>query len=543
MGSINVYDDGSQSWGGIATGMAGAITGAPAKAAAFTHTIETIKDQRIKREREQQLWDAANAAAANVNAATLPAAVAPREYTAADISTPAVLDAPLSVTDRTSGLRGGADVPNGMFTDPRELAKAEADRRLAVAGQKAAILADPKQWAQQTAYGNVASAGVPESAMERAKLDFLAGKGMPTHLGTDESKSPLKNFNELDPTTNQPTGRQVSATKAPGVNWVLGSPRGLTPDNPIESAPIAQNNFNQLAAKIQAKIAAGQPISDVELNAARATRDNGWQKEIKIEKDGETGKYLPIVTYKIPPPTAGPSAALMQLLDSIDGRPAGAGATPAAPGAPGAPGAAAAPAGSPLVQLQPTIGTGDVNPVVQRYMHNPVVVSIENAKNGYSSFLGNVNNNDPAADLSLVIGAAKILDPPSVVREGEVENVRKTGGVMDKYIGMINQAATGESGLTREVRAQLWNMVNEKLKLDVANAKAIREQHLVQLSDRNVTDPNKYLPPLPEVIPVDWNKISNYTVRDQRPDTAPVPVTAPSAPSSRRSADDILNGR
>jgi len=37
--------------------------------------------------------------------------VDPRPYTAADISNPAVLDAPLSVTDKTSGIRGGADVP------------------------------------------------------------------------------------------------------------------------------------------------------------------------------------------------------------------------------------------------------------------------------------------------------------------------------------------------------------------------------------------------------------------------------------------------
>jgi hypothetical protein len=549
MGSMNVYDDGSQSYGSIGSSIASAITGAPAKAAAFTHMIETIKDQRIARERAQTQWDATLGAANSVDAAT-PQAVAP--------TSTMTVPGPY-VGDPASDPGVTRDLPTAdlTYTDPIKQKLAEDQRKLAVAGQRATVLADPKQWAQQNAYGTVAAAGVPTDPYARARLDFLAGKGMPTHIGTDESKSPVKNWVPVNE-KGEAIGQIVSSSVKPPGNYALSTAVSPTPPNPIESVPIAQNNFNQLAEKIQAKIAAGQPVSDVELNAARAMRDGGWQKEIKIEKNQETGQYMPLIVYKIPPPTAGPAAGLMQLLDSIDGRSAA--AAPAVPPAvpPTATGAGAAtppvpavvpptapaPAtGSPLVQLQPSIGPGEVNPVAQRYLHNPVIVSMENAKNGYSSFIGNVNNNDPAADLALVIGAAKVLDPPSVVREGEVENVKKTGGIMDKYIGMINQAATGESGLTKEVRAQLWNMVNEKLKLDVANAKAIREQHLVQLSERNIQNPDKYLPPLPDIIPVDWNKISNYTIRNQRPGTDPAPITAPSAPTARRSADDILSGR
>jgi len=44
MGSMNVYDDGSQSWGSIGSGFASAIMNAPQKAAQNTHLIETIRD-------------------------------------------------------------------------------------------------------------------------------------------------------------------------------------------------------------------------------------------------------------------------------------------------------------------------------------------------------------------------------------------------------------------------------------------------------------------------------------------------------------------
>jgi len=518
MGSMNVYDDGSQSWGSIGSGFASAIMNAPAKAAAQQHTIETIKDQRIKREREQIQWDAALAAANAVPAAT-PAAVAP----------PSTMTVPGPyVGDPASDPGVTRDLPTADVTyiDPRAQTLAEAQRKLAISGQQATVITDPKQWAPQMAYGTVAAAGVPDSAKERARLDFLAGKGMPTHLGVDESKSPLKNFNELDPTTNQPTGRQVSANKAPGPNWVLGSARSLTPDNPIESVPIAQNNFHQLADKIQAQIAAGQPVSDVDLNAARIRRDAGWQKEIKIEKNAETGQLMPIVTYKIPPPTSGPAAGLMQLLDSIDGRPAAAapppppppppdaagGAAAAVPPAPAAvPPAPAAPAGSPLIQVQPSVGPGDVPAVVKRYTDIRQVDNLAQAASGYNSMVANMPFDNAASDLAIIIGAAKTLDPPSVVRNEEGKNVSKTVSVLDQFEGMLNRA-TGGAGLNKQARAQIWNMVQSKLQRDRDEVASIREQHAVQIKQRNA-DPEAYLPKIPELVPVD-NAIINSKAID-----------------------------
>lgn len=56
-------------------------------------------------------------------------------------------------------------------------------------------------------------------------------------------------------------------------------------------------------------------------------------------------------------------------------------------------------------------------------------------------------NGSPAAQLAGIFKFMKSLDPTSVVREGEQNMARSTGGPMDKFVGMINNAV-GEGGLT-----------------------------------------------------------------------------------------------
>ena len=534
MGSMNVYDDGSQSWGSIGSGFASAIMAAPAKAAAQQHMIETIKDQRIKRDRDQQLWDAALGAANNVDAAT-PAAVAP----------PSTMTVPGPyVGDPASDPGVTRDLPTAdvTYTDPRAQALADSQRKLAVTGQRAAILADPKQWAQQTAYGTVAAAGVPDSAKERARLDFLAGKGMPTHLGVDESKSPVKNWNELDPTTNQPTGRQVSSTKQPGPNFVLGSARSLTPDNTIESVPIAQNNFNRLADKIMRDAAAGKTPDEADLLNAIKLRDAGWQSEIKLERDANTQKLVPVTVPKTPPPTEGAAGYLFQVLKDRETRlrgPDAAGAGAAAAGAGAAAPAAVAPA--PAADASGiTVGTpimpGTAQHVVKRYMDQPVIDYMEKSKSGYSSVVSAMPQDNKAADIAIVNGASKVIDPPGVVRPTEAAAVEKTQGALDQLAGMMSSIAGG-ARLTKTGRYQIWNMINEKMKSDMENARAIREQHMVQLREAGFTPEQaaQYLPALPTIAEVNPDIINSIKTPDfgDTSTTTPSPTTTAPPPRPR----------
>lgn len=543
MGSEYVQDP---FWGNWATGLAKSISAAPGVALNNAQTVEQIWALREKRARDTETWDAAKRTA-DAYGNAIPEASVP----------------PIIIPQEGPVQPGEDPLPSSSVIDPRALAAAQADRQLAITGGRASILADPKQWAPQRAYGQIATAGVPLDPRERAKWQFMTTGRFPT---SDETKlQGATNFTIYD--ANGPTGRTYSTRN--GVTTLEGVPisslydprKGETAlesgaakierSNPIENTQIAQNNFNQLAEQLQQKIAANQPLSDRELNAARMMRDTGWSKKVKVVTDPATGRRMPESAYDIEPPTAGAAGWLFDLLDDIDGTRRPQAAPPASPfPPPPAPGTAQAPlptmteqppitppapaapaptapaaSGRPLVTAGPAYGTGDPQPVVTSYRQQPVIVAIENAKSGYSSLLGNIANNDKSADLAIIVGAAKVLDPPSVVREGEVENVRKTGGIMDQFIGMI-QGAKGESGLSLQVRAQLWQMVNDKLKLDADNARAVREQHAVQLRQRNV-DPETYLPPLPEIVPVDPKRIST-----QRIDTTGARRTvAPGAPA------------
>jgi len=53
-------------------------------------------------------------------------------------------------------------------------------------------------------------------------------------------------------------------------------------------------------------------------------------------------------------------------------------------------------------------------------------------------------NNSPAGDIALVYGFMKVLDPGSVVREGEFATAQNAGGVSDTVRNMYNKALSGE---------------------------------------------------------------------------------------------------
>lgn len=65
-----------------------------------------------------------------------------------------------------------------------------------------------------------------------------------------------------------------------------------------------------------------------------------------------------------------------------------------------------------------------------------------------------INTNTRAADLDMVFAFAKLLDPNSVVREGEQITLSKTGGMFDTVQGWINSLAGGQR-LTPDVRQNI----------------------------------------------------------------------------------------
>lgn len=97
---------------------------------------------------------------------------------------------------------------------------------------------------------------------------------------------------------------------------------------------------------------------------------------------------------------------------------------------------------------------------------------------------------DATGDLSLVIGYMKMLDPGSVVREGEQLMVKKTTGVPNMVWNYFNQLKTGETldpDQRKKVRAQAEELYKAALKKHDAIKKPIKSQvDMYGLSDENI---------------------------------------------------------
>jgi len=380
------------------------------------------------------------------------------------------------------------DLPTAdlTYTDPRAQALAEAQRKLAVAGQRATVLADPKQWAQQNAYGTVATAGVPESATERAKLEFLAGKGFPTHIGVDESKTPVKNWNELDPTTQQPTGRQVSSTKQPGPNFVLGSPRSLTPDNPFENEGASRQRLDNI-------------MQDVAKNGGAMT--------------SEQARLVPQLVDRIYPPTrvregtgdtarirvvrANPMSPQHQSLYELATAPT----TPPAPGS--TPAAAANPNADQTVSKEP------ISPAELRKEYDalPEVKRVVNTVALYNDVAKSATlPTNRVRDLDLVYSFIKTMDDLTGVRDAEVRMVGQTGS-WDEIKNELMGRARGE-GMDNRTRMNILETLKSRIDQYQA-AKDVRDNQFRQIATEGGLAHKTIVPDMPGLVEVDSAKVLN----------------------------------
>lgn len=107
----------------------------------------------------------------------------------------------------------------------------------------------------------------------------------------------------------------------------------------------------------------------------------------------------------------------------------------------------------------------DVNSFVGRITGMPSYKSYAQATPAWQTMQSAFTRDTPQADLSMVIALAKIYDPDSVVREGEVETVKKTGNLPNELYAQFLYL-TGEQGarLAPEVRAGMLQEGYSKMK-------------------------------------------------------------------------------
>jgi len=96
----------------------------------------------------------------------------------------------------------------------------------------------------------------------------------------------------------------------------------------------------------------------------------------------------------------------------------------------------------------------------------------------YESMQDAATRDSKAADLNIVYGLAKIMDPGSVVREGEIVMANDTQGVADKLNGFIH-GIQGEGRLRPEVRQQLLGEAASR----VGSIKTVHDQAASQFTE------------------------------------------------------------
>lgn len=102
--------------------------------------------------------------------------------------------------------------------------------------------------------------------------------------------------------------------------------------------------------------------------------------------------------------------------------------------------------------LQPTQNYVAAAPLIQSAMHAP---------------------DTPAGDLDVIYAVGKALDPNSVVREGELNLVIKSGSPLQRFQGLVNSIGSGRGRLPPEQRQQLLGMLANRVgQLKVAHDQA-----------------------------------------------------------------------
>lgn len=88
-----------------------------------------------------------------------------------------------------------------------------------------------------------------------------------------------------------------------------------------------------------------------------------------------------------------------------------------------------------------------------------------------------------ASDVALVFNYMKMLDPGSVVREGEFATAENTGGLDDKIVGMYNRLLSGER-LTPDIRENFLKMA-KRIYEDAERQYSETERQYKEIAKRN----------------------------------------------------------
>lgn len=129
-----------------------------------------------------------------------------------------------------------------------------------------------------------------------------------------------------------------------------------------------------------------------------------------------------------------------------------------------------------------------------QYSAAPPVKLYQEVKSGFERVRTSAVQNTGAGDVGLIYGYMKMLDPGSVVREGEFATAESTAGVPQQIVGLYNKLISGER-LTPQQKAQFVQAAEGLYGETVQNLEGINQQFSTRAQGWNVNPGNFIVQP------------------------------------------------
>lgn len=152
------------------------------------------------------------------------------------------------------------------------------------------------------------------------------------------------------------------------------------------------------------------------------------------------------------------------------------------------------------VPAAPENNFDDVSGLRKEILTLPSYKNLAQAAPIYNAMVETAGRDTRASDLNLVYGLGKIMDPGSVVREGEMFLVQGVNTLPSKVVEGINSLLTGQSALSPEARKQILEEAYGRVKgyQDAYGQDSAMYQGITQ---RNQINPADVIPQFPQFQP------------------------------------------
>lgn len=164
-------------------------------------------------------------------------------------------------------------------------------------------------------------------------------------------------------------------------------------------------------------------------------------------------------------------------------------------------------------------------------------------RTNYQRIAASAQDNTGASDIAMVYSFMKMLDPTSVVREGEFATAQNAGGVPSQIVAAYNRALSGER-LAPEVRAQFMQQATRQYQQQLATYEQVRKTYQ-GLATQYGVNPERVTPDLSYGVQVDTGSIGvpEEAIRDLLADPSPEAMQEFNAVFGAGAAEAILQGR